>query len=207
MLKVYYFPAVKIRYDLTLNVNTPNGLVSGTSTQEIVHWLESSPILGVGGSFRKVSGESAVVRLDEGRYIFALIDEYVLEESYSASGQVPKFADLGFLRWFLRLKYSTNGDPITVSRENFPPLVSFKDITDPASIFLLDPEHFAISFGQGYELKSITVKVTRKSVSRGYVENALPNINSGSLGLPINFELPFGHPLRNLKSSDFMRLK
>ncbi|MGL6211101.1 MAG: hypothetical protein ACRC14_14875, partial [Paracoccaceae bacterium] len=48
--------------------------------------------------------------------------------------------------------------------------VTFADISDPASVELVDPENLAASFGPGVRLKSVVLEVTDEGVTEGVVE-------------------------------------
>lgn len=54
--------------------------------------------------------------------------------------------------------------------DNYPYLVTFKDIADPTSVVRVDPDDLAASFGAGYRLKAITVQVTDEPVTVGIVK-------------------------------------
>lgn len=54
--------------------------------------------------------------------------------------------------------------------DNYPYLVTFKDIADPTSVVRVDPDDLAASFGAGYRLKAITVQVTDEPVTVGIAE-------------------------------------
>jgi hypothetical protein len=68
-------------------------------------------------------------------------------------------------------------------------LVTFKDIADPTSVVLVDPDDLAASFGAGYRLKAITVQVTDKPVTVG-IEKRLDNNFWSTWGKIRQQELP-----------------
>lgn len=45
-------------------------------------------------------------------------------------------------------------------RDDYPMLVMFTDITDPMSVQRVDPDDLAATFGEGVELKHITLAIT-----------------------------------------------
>lgn len=53
---------------------------------------------------------------------------------------------------------------IGVPDYQYPMLVTFADITDPASVQLLDPANLAASFGPGVRLKAVTLEMTDRSL-------------------------------------------
>ncbi|WP_417415418.1 hypothetical protein [Hoeflea sp.] len=60
-----------------------------------------------------------------------------------------------------------------LSPKQYPLLVTFADINDPASVALVDPDDLAASFGPGYALSSITLAITDEPVTKGRVEAVL----------------------------------
>lgn len=62
---------------------------------------------------------------------------------------------------------------IVVPAYQYPMLVTFDDITDPASVKLVDPADLAATFGPGVRLKSVTLEVTNEAVTDGVVEEKL----------------------------------
>lgn len=62
---------------------------------------------------------------------------------------------------------------ITVPEVQYPMLVTFGDIADPASVTLVDPGDLAASFGPGVKLKAVTLDVTDEPVTLGRVEGVL----------------------------------
>ena len=60
---------------------------------------------------------------------------------------------------------------ITLPDYQYPMLVTFEDITDPASVRLVDPADLAASFGPGVRLKSVVLEVTDEPVTEGRVED------------------------------------
>lgn len=55
----------------------------------------------------------------------------------------------------------------------YPMLVTFDDIADPASVKLVDPADLAASFGPGVRLKAVTLEVTDEPVTEGRVKGVL----------------------------------
>ena len=50
-----------------------------------------------------------------------------------------------------------------VAPEDYPMLVTFRDLADPASVEAVNPADFASVFGPGYALRRITVQVTEEN--------------------------------------------
>ena len=59
------------------------------------------------------------------------------------------------------------GSLVRTEVPNYPMLVTFSDIADPASVKQVDPANLAASFGPGVKLKRITAEITDDSVTTG----------------------------------------
>jgi len=155
---------------VTVTVATPNGEVSGVSVME-VSWSGGIPFIvgdARGGGF-KLTGEAPVVKLGNGRYLFALLkgmDSKLLYQLRNKDGRGASMKDNS--RAILGLK-----EPLVLPVEAYPLLVTFADINDPASVTRVDPDDLAAHFGPGYALSSITLAITDEKVTKGRVEAVL----------------------------------
>ena len=143
---------------------------TGSSVVE-VEWflygrlLKLLPISNEGGT--KLKGEAAFVDLGEGRYLFALLKD------------VEKLAAMTFIEPGKR--YWKVAGPViadssfkgAVNPQDYPMLVTFKDISDPASVQKVYPNNLAASFGRGVKLKRIMLEITNEPVTNGEVEKVL----------------------------------
>lgn len=158
---------------LTLEVETPEGVVTGGSVVAIYKgttpkWV---PGTGAGAMGGKVSaGEASFVEIEPGRYLFALLGE--------------DMEDLAFDVFFTRTRTGEDREEMAdqlevlrdtreVPRERYPLLVTFDDIDDPATVKRVDPDDLAASFGPGVSLKRITLTITDEPVTEGEVEKVL----------------------------------
>ena len=150
-------------------VNTPSGLVSGAAISEVKIRLVSDFFKGdIGGAKSSFHGEAAVVKLPNGRYLFALLDgaaSWVVNDLYDqgVEGGVPE----------LSKAFKAMDAPLTLSPKYYPLLVTFGDVSDPASVMRVDPADLAATFGAGYALREITLEVTDDAVTEGVVEGVL----------------------------------
>jgi hypothetical protein len=62
---------------------------------------------------------------------------------------------------------------IAVPVEQYPLMVTFADLADPASVALVDPNDLAATFGPGVRLKAVTLEVTDAPVMEERVEALL----------------------------------
>ena len=56
----------------------------------------------------------------------------------------------------------------------FPTLVTFTDITDPATVKKVDPDNLTAIFGPGVTLEAVTLEITHDRVTEGKVAQILP---------------------------------
>ena len=159
---------------LTVEVQTPEGVVSGASLVE-VNWSTGSDVNYLPGATNAgywTRGEATVVEVSPGRYLFAL-----LEGAPSLAPKVfPETKNQG-VRLFGPILQATR-KAIAVPRAHYPMLVTFSDITDPKTVQKVDPENLAATFGPGVSLKRITLEITDEPVTEGKVENVLGWLNN-----------------------------
>ena len=159
--------------ELTVTVETPEGIktassISAAGWEMEPEWFRLGDT-GGGNGVGNLKGEAVVLELAKGRYLFVLL------EGYSAELAIKVFAEPP-LRKVNRHEYALaldRIDEVTESRSltvtQYPLLVTFDDISSPATVKRVDPENLAVEFGSGYRLKSITIAITRNSVTKGKV--------------------------------------
>ena len=170
---VYYIygnPVYTWNQKLTVEVEVDGEVYSGSSV--ITMTVEVLPDLGGSAARRfKTQGEATVVELPDGKYLFALLSytplfagkvfEEDMDGSMSESGE----------RW---AEIITQLRKTKILKPNqYPSLVTFTDIDDPKSVKKVNPDDLAASFGAGYKLKSITLKITDELVTKGVLEKVL----------------------------------
>lgn len=170
------YPSYSWHQKLTVEVETPDGIISGSSvtrvewTSSLINdfWAEASKWKS------KVQGEAVVVDLGNDRYLFALMG-YSGDESYTQNLATSSLYDTTDRRWgkeafrrVIKLK-----EPIAIPQKLYPILATFADINDSASVKHVEPPKMANVFGEGYKLKNITLELTDEPVTRGRVEGVL----------------------------------
>jgi hypothetical protein len=168
------------RYRLTVEVDTPEGLKTGSSVIEVDTRTVrpgSSPA-SVGVSLR-ARGEAVVVDLPDGRTLFALLQSS--EDSQWAARVMLVLAPKSrepFVEQFDNMMELYGKGPIALPRmwpavghlprrSAYPMLVIFGDLDDPASVEEVDPDNLAAHFGEGVALRRITVEMTDDPVTSG----------------------------------------
>jgi hypothetical protein len=181
------FPTNSFRYKVTVNVETPEGIKSGSAVREFT--VVQQPEIGDSGPGNSVRGEAVVVDLGARGVLFALIDmddEYMVFRTFpSEQGGLTRAG----ARYYERLEAKATLDPA-----NYPKLVAFKDINDPGTVY--EPfrvifgdasqssiernkvqrveDNLAATFGEGVRLKNITIEMTDEPVTDAKVEKHMP---------------------------------
>lgn len=161
------------RYRLTVEVETPQGLRSGSSVIEVdvSQTGENAWATPEARGLRfKIRGEAVAVDLPNGQVLFALLSGE--DSPQRAAGlpyatlQPPRFE--GEFDYIKRTRALERTDRLgVVPRSAYPMLVTFGDLSDPASVELVDPDDLAASFGEGVRLKRLTVQMTDDPVTTG----------------------------------------
>ena len=167
------------RYRLTVEVETPEGLKTGSSVIEVKQRLVragSSPAnMAVE---RRVRGEAVAVDLPGGRTLFALLrsDNNVDWASYVMQTFAPhtdsetfaqQLDNMLLLEGEIVLPRTFPPVGHLEERSAYPMLVTFGDLDDPTSVEEVDPDDLAATFGEDVSLKRITVQVTDDPVTSG----------------------------------------
>ena len=169
-----------VRYRMTVEVETPQGLRTGSSVREVADYTPwPIPMLGEArGGSGLAGGEAVAVDLPGGRVLFALltgadgVDYAALLPAYHMGWLSPE----GIVQGPVPLWPNTL---LTVSRARgaaaAPMLVTFTNLRDPASVVRVDPANLSAQFGEGVRLRRITVQVTEDDVTEG-IEERLDNV-------------------------------
>lgn len=164
----------------TVTVETPEGDVSGSSVSAVSWRKQWFRWDGMAWSY-DLTGEAVVVEVTPGRYLFALLKgagttEYMGSvAAASIAGREGRVID-GALFDEVRDKRDRAAGVITVPDYQYPIMVTFDDIADPASVRLVDPVDLGARFGPGVRLKSVELEVTEEAVTEGVVERVLGNL-------------------------------
>jgi hypothetical protein len=165
------------RYRLTVEVETPEGVKTGSSVIAVEQSIGRTAMDGfVGGSvFLRIRGEAVAVDLPGGRTLFALLRsggdvEWAARVIPFLS---PDAEDDNSLDDFLLLegkkelprRWTAQGPFNNVSA--YPMMVTFGDLADPTSVELVDPDDLAATFGEGVKLKRISAELTDDLVTTG----------------------------------------
>jgi len=178
------------RYRLTVEIDTPQGLRSGSSVIEVHTSLAgANSIPSPGQLFQRVRGEAVAVDLPGGQTVFALLrsggDIEWATHAYSWLIPRPSEQDVKAHspdgKWTGAAEFDLTMERVLASRgpmllprktdvmgkatNNWPLLVRFRDIRDPATVESVDPDGLSAMFGKGYAVRRIVVERTDDAVT------------------------------------------
>ncbi len=160
------------RFRLTIEVETPDGLKSGSGVMQSAWTIKASWIPQTGGVIPSLRGDAVFVDLGNGRNAVAILG---MGPTGSQDG-IASLAALAFGRakpdWFIDAPHWTGSAELNF--ESIPTLVTFTDLNDPnsakaiyatESVFAAWPrrrvtlDEFATTFGSGFRLRRATVEM------------------------------------------------
>ena len=162
------------RFKMTVDVETPQGLRTGSSVYEVTAFKTSELIAGGTSSDSTVKGEAAAVDLPGGRTLFALLktinpmrDDLAL---MSMAALDPAFSN-NRVESTKRIAFGDGiRSPNEVVVSDYPLLVNFRDLSAPHTVERIDAANLAATFGPDYRLRRIMVQVTDEPVTTGIVK-------------------------------------
>lgn len=172
------------RYKMTVEVETPSGIRSGSGVRQMS--LVTPPFLPIPVNSRStwhLKGEAVTVELPDGRLLFAInLGEHV-DFMQPTDGMSRLFRRYG--RGAPKpISIWSNSRRLKASDyDNFMPmLVTFDDVNDPSTARLVEPDELDAEFGPGFKLHRITINQTNERVSEG-IEEYLPWMLEAETGM------------------------
>ena len=156
----YYFPQATWRYKITITVDTPEGIKTGSAVRETYAMRGLSLLTGTGGRARTLKGEAVVVDLGQRGVLFAPLDVNDYRIVFEVFAGSARGLTAQGIRYYKNLKDVRSEIP----KELYPRLVKFDDLNDPSSVKKVNPNNLAASFGRGIALKAITLEMTEEPV-------------------------------------------
>ena len=167
------------KYKITIEVETPEGIVSGSAVRQISARLGVRLMPEVKPVQYDIKGEAVVVDLRERGILFGLID-------WTAPWEVEAAFPLRTIDYAEKLNYYSNlpNGKTAELTYNHPKMVTFTDREDPKTVALVYhqkrggrigevsgvEDHFEEFFGEGVRLKGITIEMTDEPVTWGKVD-------------------------------------
>lgn len=185
--KNIYPSSYNLHYKMTVTVETPEGIISGSAVRQISNGVPSTVWPGVGNP-AGVYGEAVVVDLGKRGVLFALISSDSDHEFYNAfreywpgGGSTPEG-----IAYYAGMATGTKGVLNPRNFPGYPQLVTFMDLNDPMSVtkaqiwernemghYDLKDDRMEKVFGKGVKLVDITLEITDEPIT-ARVEELLP---------------------------------
>lgn len=170
-------PSATIRYKLTLIVDDNGKQYTGSSVVEVTRQDTTKVFAGIGGYGGNYKGEAVAVDMDEKGVLFALLRGkdtvdyplYIFMKSFPE--YFPARADITVIDGMRRLDHDK--PKASLPFDKLPMLVRFRDINDPKTVELVDPDDLEKTFGTGVKLVSATIEMTDEGMT-SEVEKWLP---------------------------------
>ncbi|PID37484.1 MAG: hypothetical protein CR993_00310 [Rhodobacterales bacterium] len=154
---------------MTLHIEAPDGPVSASNVIGVR--VGGSSIfmrsLNLPNPAEIQAGEAIYVELN-GKPLFVLLGGV---KSILYRTIAEHLGDATGREYYRRIREQTT--PLVVPRKLWPTMVTFDDVTDPASVRRVDPDDLAATFGEGIALREVTVQATDDPVTGGRVEEVL----------------------------------
>ncbi|MBJ7440745.1 MAG: hypothetical protein JHD35_17200 [Sphingopyxis sp.] len=156
------------RYRLSVEVDTPDGVRSGSSVIQVASHVSSKYSLAPGDVTNQVTGEAVVVNLPGGKTLFALLSKPGSAEGASAYA-LDALISKPWVGW---KEYVADVSSLKKIRDvgvlppkDWPMLVTFGDINDPTTVMSINPDDLVSHFGTGVKIRRITVQVTQDPIT------------------------------------------
>ena len=202
------------RYRLTLEIETPQGVRSGSGVFQVTTVLH--PLWAIGPQTdARLSGEAVAVELPNGERLFAVLlggrdasDLLTLPKKiFGPLVGRPEFVAKGGRTYYdleKQHRFLRSAKPSAeLTGSDRPYLVRFRDIGDPLSVEAVDPDGLARVYGTGYRLRRVTLAVTEDPVSRG-IDKHLPWLDRMGLGAFDGSQIVMNRdPKSNIGKADF----
>lgn len=187
----FAYPTQSLRYKITVNIETPEGLKSGSAVRQVT--MRPQPLLPQGGAVFDVIGEAVVVDLGARGKLFAVMgtdDHWMFFEAFAP----PRPSGAGIATTKKGMKYYKSiKEKKVLDPKLWPLFVAFKDINDPKTVTVAykviraeiredtglkvkavgAEDRMVELFGEGVYLRSVTLERTKEALNRD-IEKNLP---------------------------------
>lgn len=160
---IWVQPHSSNRFRLTVEVDTPEGLKSGSSVIETVRW-ESGGLPEATGVRSKAKGEAIFVDLGHRQNLIAILGWGRAGENEDEIFDLTRaaLAPRSTIDWETEYRLKGRGD---LPPGYFPTLITFGDLNNPATAKVVNPADLEKSFGVGYSLRRIVLETTTDSIT------------------------------------------
>lgn len=172
------YPVITWKQKLMVEVETPEGVVSGSSVVKAIMTYKPSSLPEASGASKTIRGEATVIELPNERYLFVLLGDPIAMAQHSFADKIMGTENAkpgGNSDYFSKL--SDIQESVPLERDRYPLFVTFDNLDDPSSVKEVDPNNLRAIFGDGYGLKFVTLEITDEAMTVGEVEKQLPWLN------------------------------
>lgn len=203
---------------MTIRVQTPEGLITGSTVREITTHSEPKLFSEQGGGYATLTkGEAVVVDLGKRGVFYALMHSVKIPEDYAYEIIFDAFPFDGPLTERGQEYYANLQGKTVLTEDLYPAFVYFKNTKDPRSLTLLrdvelrsyvtaggvshdnEPfvkaDHFEEAFGKGVRISEITVEMTQAPCSQ-IIEGYLHSLLDDQRYIDWIKKMPYGDPLK-----------
>jgi hypothetical protein len=179
-------PSETYRYKLTLSVDTPDGVKTGSNVVELHYFSVHFPAQG---EMHDSRGQALYLDLGQGRRpLIALLTHIRRNDEVAENGHLYRYRwsedspsivladaclggadDLDWMEMVKRFKEHCR-KPIPIVPGDLPDLVTFTDVKDPKNVVVVDPFHLAATLGAGVSWRSMTLEVTDEPLTKSIDE-------------------------------------
>lgn len=148
------------RYKITIEIETPEGIKSGSAVREVRAWKNAAKIINpdVAPIEYEVIGEAVIVDLGERGVLFGLMNNF----AYLESGNAFWTENSDSLDSYKSLRIGDRSE----LKKDLPAFVTFSDLNDPKSVLGCGPAVIESVLGKGVRLKSIMIEITDNPVTQ-----------------------------------------
>ena len=220
------FAAYKLNYPtydwhqkLTLEVQTPDGVKSGSTVNYVALKKVWTPSFLGHDRVYEFSGEALALDLAPGKVLFVLLSG--IDRPPQQGMAVSVFKDLipeekdssGYYIFEAYRRISKVKETRIVPRKNYPLFLTFADLNDPRTFSIVDPDNLEATFGPGFSVKQMTLGITREKLTYGVIDPYIPWSTwttrqwqeAGNCGSPMSIKI--GELTHQLSTSNFRRSK
>lgn len=167
-----------LRYRVTVEVDTPQGLRTGSSVWHVDSQAGPAfPGPEAASISSNIRGEAVTVDLPGGETLFALMRgaggdvDYPtqLVQRHLAEHPDPRVETTPGAWAENRRRIQRSGIAFELTEDEYPMLVRFRDRSDPTTVEQVEPGDLDEAFGPGVRLRRITVEMTQESPTQDII--------------------------------------
>ena len=145
------------RFRLAVEVDTPDGPKRGWSVWQSAWTRKAGWIPQTGGALSSLRGDAVFVDLGQGRNVIAILGFGPTGGDYGIESLAARAFGRDKPLWFVDAPNWTGAAELKLS--DVPTLVTFGNLSDPATARVVQPEAFEQAFGAGFRFRRATIEM------------------------------------------------